>query len=737
MFLTNEQAKDKVKNIITDDVDNDIVFVVAHKGIGKTKLLEEIYGSASFNNHLIVASGKKIVVNAPSIKRCFAEGILVYISRHNSVSNRKKLCNNLGSHISNLQAFITISRRKLKTQMIASILCSLSLKELKQIYFDLAGNIPLVIVSMVMYLTDEEINYLKELPNDPLGGIGARTTFIIGIRATPQNLKVMDDIVRLKTNGIWIMPLLPKIENKSIACDPRSISSISVGDSGVISDVQQLQHKIFSNSVYFDTFEIVRHLSDNLWNPNQLFILANQEVSLENYEYICDITKMIYKRELSDYENGLILPNNGKLLWLDALSYYLTLQKGIDEAINYTQRFFLGIIKEIATPNNKICFRKPSRNAFVSFIKDASSVNENILAEGFAKYYSDFASLARILFLRNTQNNQSYQSSLTAVEVLDRAVLIYSDDNIDAIQKIYENTQICFVLDIGLRAIKDLIQNSSQDSKISKKSQMCIKKFLYECIFESYKWHDLTLVEEIIQLGFAIKNNERFGEIARNEDMYDCFMQLIKEYNLKVGDLNMTKKTIFLSYAQKNSKIADGIDSALQDLGYDVKRDIRDVKKWDSLKEFMKTIRKEDYVVFLVSDTYLRRDNCMFEVMQFLKDDLYEKRAFPIAINFSIAEKKQRLDSRHGISMFEPEYIAEIVLFWQNRAKKLNNMVDQLSTENRAELDVKYREIANMAQTASAFLSSFFGDKLLMIIDPDDPQYKSIAVEINKKINKN
>lgn len=733
MFLTNEQAKEKIKSIITDDVDNDIVFVVAHKGIGKTKLLEEIYGSTSFNKNLIVACGKEIVVNAPSIKRCFAEGILVYILRHNSSSNRRKLCINLGSHISNSQSLITIIRRKLKTKMLASILCSLSLNELKQIYFDLAGNIPLVIVSAAMSLTDEEINYLKGLPSDPLGSIGARISFIIGIRATPQNLKVMDKIVRLKTNGVWIMPLLPKIEDKSIDCNPRSISSISVGDSGVISDVQQLQHKIFSNSVYFDTFEIVHHLSYNLLDPHNLFILANQEVSLESYEYICDITKMIYKRDLSSYDNGIILPNNGKLLWLDVLSYYLTLQKGIDEAINYTQRFFLGIIKEIATPNNEICFKKVSRNAFVSFIKDASSVKENILAEGFAKYYSDFAVLAQMLFLRNTQNNQSYQGSLTAVEVLDRATLVYSDDNINAIQKIYENTQICFVLDIGLGAITNLVINFPTDTKISEKTQKCIKDFLYFCRMEAYKWNDLTLEDEIIQLVIAIKANGKFDELSRDES----FIRLIKEYNLNAEDSIMPKKTIFLSYAQKNSNIADGIDSALQNLGFDVKRDIRDVKKWDSLKGFMKTIRKEDYVVFLVSDIYLHRDNCLFEVMQFLKDDLYEKRAFPIVINFTASEKEKRKDSGYGISMFEPEYIAEIVLFWQNRAKKLEDMVNQLSPENRAELDAKYREIANMAQIASEFLTNFLGDKLLMTIDPDTPQYKCVAAEVEKRIIEN
>lgn len=742
MFLTQDETKENIKSIIADDVDNDIVFVVAHKGVGKTELLEEIYGSTSFNNQLIIADGKRIMANAPCIKRCFAEGILTYLSRHNSVYNRKKLCNHLGSHMSNSQAFITIIRRKLKIHTIASILCSLPLSKLKDIYFDLASSLPLVIVSAAMSLTDEEICYLKELPNDSLGFIGSRITFIVGIRATPQNLRIIDEIAKSKTNGIWIMPLLPKIENKSIACDPRSISSISVRDSGVISDVQQLQQKIFSNSVYFDTYEIVRHLSNNHWDPHHLFILANQEVSLEDYEYICDITKIIYKRDLPNYEDRLILPNNGKLLWLDVLSYYLALQKGIDEAINETQRFFLGIIREITTSNNRVCFGKPSRNAFVSFIKDASSLKENVLAEGFTRYYSDFASLIRILFIRK---NWSYQDSLIAVEVLDRVTLEFSSSSIDAIQNIFENTQICFVLDIGLSTIKNFIQSRSPNSLITDEEKMCIESFMRKCMLEAYKWHDLTLIIGIVTLGAVIKSNGltirfKFDEMTKNEDMlvmYDYFIQSVKRNNLKVGDLIMPKKTIFLSYAQKNSIIADKIDLALQDLGFDVKRDIRDVEKWESLKEFMKTIRIEDYVVFLVSDTFLRRDNCLFEVMQFLKDEQYEKRAFPIAINFTIEEQKQRLDAGYGISMFEPEYIAEIVLFWQNRAKNLENMVNQLSPENRAELDAKYREIANMAQTASEFLSKFFGEKLLMTINPDAPRYKIIAMEIDKKINEN
>lgn len=197
----------------------------------------------------------------------------------------------------------------------------------------------------------------------------------------------------------------------------------------------------------------------------------------------------------------------------------------------------------------------------------------------------------------------------------------------------------------------------------------------------------------------------------------------------------MPKKTIFLSYTHADHEIADKIDSALQNIGYKVKRDIRDIKQWGNLKDFMKTIRKEDYVVFLVSDTYLHRENCLFEVMQFLKDESYEKRALPIAIDFTSEEKNQRSDAGRSDHMFSAEYISEIIIFWQGKAEEINNAIKPIFAENRAELDGMYREIRNMAQTASKFLTKLFRYKLLTIIDPENPQYEESIVKIDDKIN--
>lgn len=742
MFLTADQVKNIVNDIITDDFDNDVAFIVAHKGIGKTKLLQEIYASASSNDQIIVANGKSVVDNSSTIKRCFAEGIIKYILRHNSFHIRKKLCSILGLSMTDPHTIRTIFRRKLDIERLGESFCKLSLKDLKNVYYKLAGETPLVIVSTATVLTDEEIHYIKELPNDQLGRFGAKSTFVISIRATSQNLNVVNEILKAKPTGIWLLPLLPEIEKESSEKNPYIISSISVGSSGVISNLYEIQQKLIANPVYFDLYEIVNDISNNSLNLYLLFILAYQEVSLSNYAYLCDLSKKVFNRKVLDgYDNRLVLPNNEKLLWLDALSYFYILQNEIDVVINEIQVFFLGIIREIVAETNQITFDKASNNAFISFIKDASVLKKNSLANGLANYYSDFSSLTKALYSLNSQSNQGFFKSLDATNVLNRATIVFSNDNIYALQKIYEKTQLCFILDIGLNTINTFIHNLQLNCDISVNKQ-CIENFLRLCLLEAYKWHDITLMEGIAKVGLSIKANHlslrfRFNELTSNTDMIelsDYFTQLLKKYDLKLGDVIMPKGTIFLSYTQKNVKIADRIDSALQEKGYSVKRDIRDVEKWGNLKEFMNTIRKEDFVVFLVSDVYLRRKNCLYEVMQFLKDESYEKRAFPIVINFSEEEKEERLKSGHCTSMFDTEYRTEIVLFWQNRADDLEKQVNKLSPENRAESDAEFREIKNMAQSASEFLNKFFGERLLMTIDTKRPQYKSIVTEIDQKI---
>ena len=85
-------------------------------------------------------------------------------------------------------------------------------------------------------------------------------------------------------------------------------------------------------------------------------------------------------------------------------------------------------------------------------------------------------------------------------------------------------------------------------------------------------------------------------------------------------------KTIFLSYCQKDSDIADIIDSGLAtklQSKATISRDVRDVGYHESFKRFMRSIHKHDYVVMLLSDHYLKSRNCLYEVVEALKDSRY------------------------------------------------------------------------------------------------------------------
>ena len=86
-------------------------------------------------------------------------------------------------------------------------------------------------------------------------------------------------------------------------------------------------------------------------NPYCVFLLAKQEISLESFEYIRATVSELYKERAPGYNNAIALQNDGKILWADAISYYLAIQKGLDKAIEETQNFFMKIIKAILQPN--------------------------------------------------------------------------------------------------------------------------------------------------------------------------------------------------------------------------------------------------------------------------------------------------------------------------------------------------------------------------------------------------
>ena len=143
----------------------------------------------------------------------------------------------------------------------------------------------------------------------------------------------------------------------------------------------------------------------------------------------------------------------------------------------------------------------------------------------------------------------------------------------------------------------------------------------------------------------------------------------------------------------------------------------------------MKSIRKQDFVVPIISDAYLRRNSCMFEIAQLIKDENYTHRTFPVVVDLP------KTDGRN-YNFFHPLYRAEIIKFWEDETKKLQDSVETISAQNRAELDLEIRRYSNYTQSIAVFLDWF--RKYLVVLIPNgvmEKRLKQIALEGAKRID--
>ena len=83
---------------------------------------------------------------------------------------------------------------------------------------------------------------------------------------------------------------------------------------------------------------------------------------------------------------------------------------------------------------------------------------------------------------------------------------------------------------------------------------------------------------------------------------------------------------IFLSYSWNDTKIADNIDNLLKKHGIVFNRDKNDIDTWGSIRKYMSSIRKTDYALIIISESYLKSVNCMYEILELMKENEYKEK---------------------------------------------------------------------------------------------------------------
>jgi tetratricopeptide (TPR) repeat protein len=151
---------------------------------------------------------------------------------------------------------------------------------------------------------------------------------------------------------------------------------------------------------------------------------------------------------------------------------------------------------------------------------------------------------------------------------------------------------------------------------------------------------------------------------------------------------NNTTPQIFLSYSRKNGNIADEIDNDFKRVGISLMRDVRDAKYKSSIKEFMQRVGKSNFVLMIISDEFLRSDNCMYEVTELLNTHEFEKRILPVV-----------LDNASGV--FKAATRTEYYDYWKAEVK-------QAEKRSKAHPNLDLIEEAKRYRSIYEYIDSFF-----------------------------
>lgn len=174
-------------------------------------------------------------------------------------------------------------------------------------------------------------------------------------------------------------------------------------------------------------------------------------------------------------------------------------------------------------------------------------------------------------------------------------------------------------------------------------------------------------------------------------------------------------KKVFLSYSWSDDPLADEIEAELkQNTQIELHRDKIDLNQWDGIREYMQSIPEMDYVILLISDAYLKSVNCMYEVLEVMRDRKYRDKIFPAVVATGIYNAGIR---------------AQYVIYWQTEYKKLNASLEGIATENIGNLGKDLKRLRDISSNVADFLDIVAGMNNPAIKDV----CKAIAYKLSEK----
>jgi hypothetical protein len=129
----------------------------------------------------------------------------------------------------------------------------------------------------------------------------------------------------------------------------------------------------------------------------------------------------------------------------------------------------------------------------------------------------------------------------------------------------------------------------------------------------------------------------------------------------------MNTSEIFISYAWggENEKIVNELYEVFVSKNYNLIRDKIDLGFKGNIKEFMQRIGVGSAIIVIISDKYLKSENCMFEMLEIKKNGNLWNRIYPIVLfDAKIYDEVERID---------------YLIYWDNKIEELKAKIKQIT----------------------------------------------------------
>ena len=207
MFVTQNSVREQIRQIINDEINNDLIFIIANKGFGKYRLLKEINGF-EYQRNVIVTNGDRFHSDS-IIKNCLIQGIYEFLRRHNEINRRRQLSDLITKSGKKIPPWHRISfsfHVKLSPGDIECLVQDFSIKALSDIYKEFTDNIPLVFFIRGNELKENDVSFICSLPVE---NNTKKFTYVIALRPNTEGVEFIRRILENrdgKDGRVWISP---------------------------------------------------------------------------------------------------------------------------------------------------------------------------------------------------------------------------------------------------------------------------------------------------------------------------------------------------------------------------------------------------------------------------------------------------------------------------------------------------------------------------------------------------